>query len=140
MKDITKHYTNGDITIVWKPKLCIHAAECVKALPNVYKPKEKPWITPESATTEELKIQINKCPSGALSYILNEKLVSENAGTRTEIEVKPKGPLVVKGAISITLADGTIETRETSTSFCRCGSSANKPFCDGTHRAISFEE
>jgi uncharacterized Fe-S cluster protein YjdI len=72
MKDITKHYTNGELTVVWKPNLCIHAAECVKNLPNVYNPKAKPWITPENASTQELKNQIAKCPSGALSYIMND--------------------------------------------------------------------
>ncbi|MGB1038584.1 MAG: (4Fe-4S)-binding protein [Bacteroidia bacterium] len=72
MKDITKHYTNGELTIVWKPSLCTHAAECVKALPKVYKPREKPWLTIENATTDELKDQISKCPSGALTYFINE--------------------------------------------------------------------
>lgn len=63
------HYQNEDITIVWKPNLCIHSAVCVKTLPKVYNPKAKPWLTIENASTEELKNQINKCPSGALSYI-----------------------------------------------------------------------
>ena len=70
MSDITKRYKTNDITVVWKPSLCIHAGECVKALPNVYKPKEKPWLTPENATKDELVAQINKCPSGALSFEL----------------------------------------------------------------------
>ncbi len=69
MADLRKEYTNDKITIVWKPGLCQHAGECVKNLPNVYKPKEKPWIQIENASTEELKAQINKCPSGALSFI-----------------------------------------------------------------------
>ena len=72
MSEIKKEYKNREITVVWKPKACIHAAECVKALPKVYNPKEKPWIKVENATTEELKSQIDKCPSGALSYDLNE--------------------------------------------------------------------
>jgi len=63
-----KEYKTGDFTIVWKQDLCIHAAECVKALPSVYNPKKKPWIVAENASVEELKNQINKCPSGALSY------------------------------------------------------------------------
>ena len=63
------HYSNEDITIVWKPETCIHAAQCVKRLPKVYRPKEKPWLTIENATTEELNEQINACPSGALSFI-----------------------------------------------------------------------
>jgi len=67
-----KEYSNGDITIAWKPEQCIHAAECVKALPQVYNPQAKPWIKMENATTEELKSQVNKCPSGALSYFTNE--------------------------------------------------------------------
>ena len=66
-------YSNDDITIVWKPKKCIHAGECVKTLPQVYKPKEKPWISIEKASTAELESQIGKCPSGALSYYKNEQ-------------------------------------------------------------------
>ena len=65
-------YKNDDITIVWKPNVCIHAAKCVGALPEVYKPKEKPWITIENASTEELVTQIGTCPSGALSYYKNK--------------------------------------------------------------------
>lgn len=67
----THEYNAGEITIIWKPKVCIHAAVCVKMLPKVYNPKERPWLKPENATTEELKNQINNCPSGALSYKLN---------------------------------------------------------------------
>ena len=67
-KDIIKEYSNGEIVVVWKPKACIHAAECVKALPKVYNPRERPWMKIENAITEELKAQIGKCPSGALSY------------------------------------------------------------------------
>lgn len=61
-------YTNGDITVLWKPELCQHAGICVKMLPKVYNPKERPWVKLEFATTPELIEQINKCPSGALSY------------------------------------------------------------------------
>lgn len=71
-KEKIHDYTNGEITITWKPGSCIHAAECVHTLPNVYKPGEKPWIKIENATTEELVAQIKKCPSGALSYKLNK--------------------------------------------------------------------
>ena len=60
--------SNREIQVIWKPALCQHAGICVKMLPNVYKPKEKPWVTVENATTDELKNQISKCPSGALSF------------------------------------------------------------------------
>jgi uncharacterized Fe-S cluster protein YjdI len=62
-----KEYSNGEITIVWQPKLCIHSGVCVKTLPKVYNPQIRPWIKPENTTTEELIDQVAKCPSGALS-------------------------------------------------------------------------
>lgn len=73
MEEIVKHYSNGEITIVWKPALCIHAGVCWRMLPEVYRPAERPWIRIENATTEQLKEQIDKCPSRALTYIPVEK-------------------------------------------------------------------
>ena len=66
-------YSNDEITIVWKPTLCQHAGICVKTLPEVYRPKERPWIAIENASSEALRKQIRNCPSGALSFTENEK-------------------------------------------------------------------
>lgn len=65
-------YKTKDITIIWQPSICQHAGICTKTLPKVYNPKERPWVKPENATTEELIAQINACPSGALTYKLNK--------------------------------------------------------------------
>ena len=70
--ETVKEYTNGEVTVIWKPRLCQHAGICVKMLPQAYNPKEKPWVKPENATTDELIQQINMCPSGALSYRMNK--------------------------------------------------------------------
>ncbi|WP_407484860.1 (4Fe-4S)-binding protein [Elizabethkingia miricola] len=68
----TKEYSeNKDITVLWPPSRCKHAGVCVKTLPKVYHPKDKPWITPTEATADELKQQIERCPTGALGYRLN---------------------------------------------------------------------
>lgn len=67
-KEITKKYSNGEITVHWKPQKCIHSEVCVKTLPGVYKPKESPWISVDKASSEELRSQVNSCPSGALTY------------------------------------------------------------------------
>jgi len=62
-----KHeYTNGEITITWEPNLCQHAGICAKLLPNVYHPKEQPWIKLENASTQEIINQVKQCPSAAL--------------------------------------------------------------------------
>ncbi len=68
----TVSYKNDDITIVWQPEKCTHSAKCVRALPQVYNPRERPWVKIENATTVELKAQLKTCPSGALSYSENK--------------------------------------------------------------------
>jgi uncharacterized Fe-S cluster protein YjdI len=73
MKDITKKYSNGEVTIVWKPDMCRHSAICFKGLGEVFHPQELPWITPEKSSTEKIVEQIKKCPSGALSFYLNNE-------------------------------------------------------------------
>lgn len=65
--EMKKEYSNEEVTIIWKPDLCIHAGECVNALPKVYNPKDRPWIKPENATGDEIRAQVAKCPSGALT-------------------------------------------------------------------------
>jgi len=77
-KEITKEYTNGEITIVWKPGYCTHSAVCVRSLPKVYNPRAKPWLVIENASTEELKKQISACPSGALTYRITDAADDKN--------------------------------------------------------------
>lgn len=68
-----KEYTNGELTVIWQPELCCHAGHCVKMLPKVYCPKDRPWVKIGNATTEQLMAQIHACPSGALTYRLEKK-------------------------------------------------------------------
>lgn len=72
-KEPSINYKNNDITVVWKPERCIHSKKCWKGLGEVFKPLEKPWIKMDGASTERIIEQVNNCPSGALSYIKNEK-------------------------------------------------------------------
>jgi len=141
-REIIKEYSNGELTVVWKPKICIHAGECVKRLPNVYNPDEKPWIKPENASTAELKEQIEACPSSALSYKLNNEPNNQEVDVSLDaikVEVFKNGPLMVHGSLEVNYQDGEKEMKKRSTAFCRCGSSANKPYCDGAHNNINFD-
>jgi len=54
------------------------------------------------------------------------------------IDPQADGPLRVRGNLEITSGTGRVVARATSTYLCRCGGSANKPFCDGTHTKIGF--
>lgn len=62
-----KKYSNGEVMVLWDASKCIHSANCVKNLPEVFKPKEKPWVQMENSTSENIISTVNKCPSGALS-------------------------------------------------------------------------
>lgn len=140
--EIVKKYSNGELTVIWKPKLCIHSAICVHTLPSVYNPDEKPWIKAENASTAALKAQIAKCPSGALSYEMDNKDAQEDKEMKSQmqIQISPNGPLLIQGNLSVTMVDGSIEEKKRTTAFCRCGGSANKPYCDGTHTKIDFKD
>jgi uncharacterized Fe-S cluster protein YjdI len=142
MSGLKKEYSNGEITIVWQPALCIHCGDCAQGLPKVFQPRERPWIKIDQATTAELKGQVDKCPSDALSYYMNNKETNmENSETaHLNVDVIANGPLLVRGTICIKHKDGTEEIKENKCSLCRCGASSNKPFCDGSHKTISFDQ
>lgn len=61
--------------------------------------------------------------------------ITSNAATVT---VQAGGPLQVEGQIRILAADGSLIKECEQAFLCRCGQSANKPFCDGTHRKVGF--
>ncbi len=73
MAQLTHHYTNGEITIIWKPALCIHSGICFKGLPEVFDPRRRPWIEADKSSTENIINQVKKCPSGALSFVMNDE-------------------------------------------------------------------
>ncbi len=72
MSSIKHFYKNGHITVAWQPDLCQHSGNCFKGLPRVFNPKRKPWIEMEQADTETIMNQVKRCPSGALSFFINE--------------------------------------------------------------------
>ena len=67
MRHITKRYSNGDVTVVWQPDLCVHSGICARGLFRVFNPRRRPWVDMNAATTDEIVAQVGKCPSGALS-------------------------------------------------------------------------
>jgi hypothetical protein len=91
------------------------------------------------------------CPTEALTFKLNNEkkgstaIISDNAKLDkteetqpAELRVMKDGPLVVKGNFIIRDSKGQEMRKMKMVSFCRCGHSGNMPFCDGTHRKISF--
>ena len=101
--------------------------------------KEEPWIHPDAASADEIIATIQKCPSGALSYSLDDVEHRDRDGVPT-IFVAPNGPYVVSGGpdlLDMTQGDGASQEHFT---MCRCGGSKNKPYCDGTHWYNKFTD
>lgn len=147
MKDATLKYGNGEMTILWKPKLCIHSGKCWKGndgLISVFNPANKPWINPMGANTERIIEQIKKCPSGALSFEMNTSKdlssIEIDLNSYNEVIIEKNGPLIIKGTITIKDQNGNITQKTGSTAFCRCGLSQNKPYCDDSHEDSDFKQ
>lgn len=134
-----KRYTNDEITVVWKPETCVHSTLCWKGLIKVFNPKSRPWVNMQGAETEKIVEQINKCPSGALSYFYNSEGETTEVEAETIAEIMENGPLLVYGNLKIKDAEGNETKKNKVTAFCRCGASENKPYCDGSHKKIDFK-
>lgn len=138
MQEKTIKYKRGDFTVLWKPDLCMHSANCVKGSPTVFDPKKRPWVAINAEEIESIKKTIDNCPSGALSYIVEEQAETSNNDI-TEIKISQKGPYIINGNTKIITEDGTLLKESHKVALCRCGASQNKPFCDGAHKGIDFE-
>jgi uncharacterized Fe-S cluster protein YjdI len=135
---VAKKYTGNGIDVFYEPALCIHAARCVHGLPDVFDPQKRPWIQPVNASADALAEVISRCPSGALHYERADG-DAETADSADSVSLVARGPLYVRGDITMNLPDGTLVRHDTRLALCRCGHSKNKPYCDNSHIEADFE-
>ncbi len=158
-----REYTNGEITVFWKPARCIHATTCFRELIEVYNPRKRPWVNMNGASTERIIEVTNKCPTQAIYWKYNKDLKNppkqtdndtsgeeetpETLHRKKEDAVKPvsiqamkDGPFLIEGEFTIIGPEGNKLKPTPLTSFCRCGNSKSQPFCDGTHRSAGFKD
>ena len=139
LDDKKEAYIGSNITIYDNRSLCAHAGYCTDNLATVFRMKQEPWINTDAASIEDIIATINKCPSGALSYLAKDA-DERGVDKAPAIMVAPNGPYVASGRIELTdtaWGDGALKEQFT---LCRCGASKNKPFCDGSHWAIEFTD
>ena len=67
-----KKYSNGEITVIWRPALCTHSKNCWKNLREVFDPQKRPWINIQGAASQKIMEQVDQCPSKALSWTKNQ--------------------------------------------------------------------
>lgn len=127
---IVKEYSNGEITVVWKPGQCIHSGICLRGLPEVFNLKQRPWVDMSAASSEEIVNLVRECPSKALS--IKGVKFKEVDNSNVQVTLIPHGPLIIKGGATVQNRKESNVFNET-VSFCRCGRSKKFPYCDGTH-------
>ena len=138
-EDKRENYQGKRIAIHDNRGICAHAGRCTDGLPAVFRLQEEPWILPDAASVEEIIATIRKCPSGALSYSIDDVEHRDRDG-EPAIFIAPNGPYVVSGEpdlVDTRRAEGASKEHFT---MCRCGGSKNKPFCDGTHWYNKFTD
>lgn len=131
-------YDGKQVTVTYEVKRCIHASECVHGAPEVFNPEAKPWVTPDGASVDKLTAVIERCPTGALHYVRKDGGPAEMPSARNSITVSANGPLYLRGQVQILDAAGQVTAREMRVALCRCGASASKPLCDGSHAKAGF--
>ncbi len=133
-------YKGDNITIYDNRGVCSHIGYCTGLLPMVFDKSRFKWIDPNAADVKDIIKICELCPSGSLSYSLpgGERIQVEHKHKK-KIKISPgpygeHGPFDVEGGIKLKSEENFEPECEEHYSLCRCGSSKNKPFCDGTHR------
>ena len=132
-------YVGKCITIHDNRAVCAHAGVCTDRLSSVFRMNAEPWIDPDGAQTAEMIATIEACPSGALSYSV-DNVEHRDREREPMVTVVDNGPYTITGGVELvgqSLGDGASNEHFT---LCRCGGSKNKPFCDGSHWSIGFKD
>jgi uncharacterized Fe-S cluster protein YjdI len=132
-------YENGAIEVTFDPNLCIHSARCLQGLPDVFDVRRRKWIEVDAGSADAIAQTIQRCPSGALQYVRKDGGAAELPDVPAYAVPQPNASVFVRGDLEILHDTGEIIASGPRFALCRCGESANKPFCDNTHRAIGFQ-
>lgn len=111
--------------------------------------KGRVWNLVQMGTPEADEQAIKEaclCPAGRLMMFDNSTVQQIEPELNAEIGVLEdpamhcSGPLFVKGGIQVESAEGKGYEKRNRQTLCRCGHSHNKPFCDGSHASISYQD
>ncbi len=122
------------ITVRDDRSICTHAGFCGNKVTNVWKSVAG---TDDSVVRAQVIGMIERCPSGALTYRLDDDV---EPFLPQAISVIDDGPLWVTGGVPVAASDGTALEARNRVTLCRCGASTNKPLCDGSHIKAGFRD
>jgi uncharacterized Fe-S cluster protein YjdI len=138
-RDVTRSYEGDGIRVLWDATRCLHTGVCLRRLPQVFDVNARPWVDLSRADAEDVAATVRACPTSALAYE-GDGVEPELPDEPTVIEVRPNGPLFVRGRLRLQDPGGRAPREEYRVALCRCGASENKPYCDNSHRLIGFRD
>jgi uncharacterized Fe-S cluster protein YjdI/CDGSH-type Zn-finger protein len=138
--DQTREYRTPEITVQWYAGRCIHSANCVRALRDVFDPQRRPWIDPAAAPADAIAAAVLRCPSGALHFVRHDDGEQEAPDVPATLTPIRNGPLYVRGDVEVRGLDGRPIRRDSRISLCRCDRAARMPFCDNSCRKQHWHE
>jgi CDGSH-type Zn-finger protein len=130
-------YPGDGVVMTDDRSICSHAGFCRNRTSTVWKMIEE---TADAAVRARLERMVELCPSGALDHADDEHGPPFEPPFASGVAVTKDGPLWVRGGVQVLSADGSTYEVRNRVTLCRCGRSANKPFCDGTHQDVAFRE
>jgi uncharacterized Fe-S cluster protein YjdI/CDGSH-type Zn-finger protein len=133
-----REYRADGIAVTFDASLCIHSEHCVHGLPHVFDPRARPWIRPELAAPDEVARVVSRCPTGALRYERLDGGSPKAPDGQVTVTLAPDGALYLRGHVRVVDDEGGVFTHAHRVALCRCGASASKPFCDGSHARVGF--
>ncbi|MGB5832083.1 MAG: CDGSH iron-sulfur domain-containing protein [Thiohalocapsa sp.] len=134
-----RDYPGNELDVHWDKRLCIHIGECGNANNTLFEGGRDPWCVPDQVSRDEVRDVCERCPSGALSYT-DKSGVDEKAPDENSVTLVYNGPIYVAGELDIEGAAPDMPGVKFRAALCRCGASANKPFCDNSHLEAGFQD
>lgn len=134
-----KTYHGETVKVCWHRDLCLHVGECGRANDALFVAKRDPWCDPDEVSIERVAEIVERCPTGALSYVRNDG-IQEKRPSENTVHIANDGPLYLRGQLEIQGAAPEMKGVRYRAALCRCGASRNKPFCDNRHQQTGFED
>jgi CDGSH-type Zn-finger protein len=129
-------YEGTGVTVRDDRSICEHAGFCGNRLSNVWQMVKD---TSDSIARSQMMSMIERCPSGALTYRVDDDGdVEPELGVG--VSVINDGPYFVSGGLPVIRGDGQPFESRNRVTLCRCGQSASKPLCDGSHKEVGFQD
>ena len=130
----THSYQNESIRVSFDGNICAHAGYCFGELHDVFDGDNNPPINLAGGKIDDIIRVVEMCPSSALTYQRLDGSANEVAEASTSATIVPDGPLALRGNLKLG------DQQYSRLTLCRCGKSAEKPFCDGSHKQTSFDD